>query len=142
MTGKPRHSQLSVLLGVSADNSDGHAVCGCNEKHIATMTHMNRGCIDKKISGLKKKAKKVPRVFFQNKCSGTKTKVRSGCRRSPLSPLLADFVNSLLIGNRPPWHLSLDILTSRTQFWLHSGTGATLARATVKPESRVWQSLW
>ena len=40
MTGKPRHSQLSVLLVVSADNSDGHAVCGCNEKRIATMTHM------------------------------------------------------------------------------------------------------
>ncbi len=44
---------------------------------------VNRGGIHKKISGLEKKAKKVPRVFFQNWCSGTKTKVRSGCRRSP-----------------------------------------------------------
>ncbi len=55
----------------------------------------------------------------------------------PSPPLLADFVNCLLIGNQPPWHLSLDILTSRTRFWLHSRMGATLARATVKPESVV-----
>jgi hypothetical protein len=40
----------------------------------------------KKLAGSKKKAKKVPRVFFQNKCSGTKTKVRSGCRGSPPLP--------------------------------------------------------
>ncbi len=46
----------------------------------------SRGGIHKKISGLEKKAKKVPRVFFQNWCSGTKTKGRSGCRRSPLLP--------------------------------------------------------
>jgi hypothetical protein len=89
--------------------------------------------IHKKISGLEKKAKKVPRVFFQNWCSGTKTKVRSGCRLSPLS---ANVVDSLLIRNGPPWHLSLVISTSCARFWLHSGTGATLARATVKPESR------
>ena len=31
---------MSVLLVVSADNSNGHAVCGCNEVRIATMTHM------------------------------------------------------------------------------------------------------
>ncbi len=42
-----------------------------------------RGGIHKKISALEKIAKKVPRVFFQNWCSGTYTKVRSGCRRSP-----------------------------------------------------------
>jgi hypothetical protein len=50
----------------------------------------------------------------------------------PSPPLLTDFVNSLLIGNQPPWHLSLAILTPRTRFLLHSRTGATLARATVK----------
>jgi hypothetical protein len=48
-----------------------------------TLAAFIRGGIHKKNSGLKKKAKKVPRVFFQNWCSGTKTKVRSGCRRSP-----------------------------------------------------------
>jgi hypothetical protein len=62
-------------------------------------------------------------------------------RFSPLANF-AYFVDSLLIGNQPPLHLSLDILTSRTRFWLHNGTGATLARATVKPESGVRQSLW
>jgi hypothetical protein len=63
----------------------------------------SRGGIHKKISALEKIAKKVPRVFFQNWCSGTYTKVRSGCRRSPplppSPPLLANVVNSLLVGN-------------------------------------------
>ena len=106
------------------------------------MHDINRDGIHKKNSGLEKKAKKVPRVFSKISVRGPKQKLGRGADAPPLSPLLADFVNSLLIGNRPPWHLSLDILTSRTQFWLHSGTGATLARATVKPESRVRQSLW
>ena len=77
--------------------------------------------------------------FFKISVRGPKQKLGRG---ADAPPLLADFVNSLLIGNRPPWHLSLDILTSRRRFWLHSGTGATLARATVKPESRVRRSLW
>jgi hypothetical protein len=37
-----------------------------------------------------------------------------------------------LIGNQPPWHLTLIISKSPAQFWLHSGTGATLTRAIVK----------
>jgi hypothetical protein len=63
-----------------------------------------------------------------------------GCRRFPPQSHrrlpLADFIDFLLIQNRPPWHLTLDILMSRTQFRLHSLTGATLACATVKPESK------
>jgi hypothetical protein len=95
----------------------------------------------KKLAGSKKKRRKFHVFFSKISVRGPKQKLGRGADAPPLSPLLADFVNSLLIGNRPPWHLSLDILTSRTQFWLHSGTGATLARATVKPESRVRQSL-
>ena len=44
-----------------------------------------RGGIHKKISGLENKRRKF-HVFFQNWCLGTKTKVRSGCRRSPPLP--------------------------------------------------------
>ena len=47
------------------------------------MTLLIGAAFIKKLAGSEKKTKKVPRVFFQNKCSGTKTKVRSGCRRSP-----------------------------------------------------------
>jgi hypothetical protein len=83
-----------------------------------------------KILAGSKKREESSMCFFQNKCSGTKTKVRLGCRRSPplppSPPLLTDFVNSLLIGNRPPWHLSIDILTSRTWFLLHSCMGQHL----------------
>ena len=100
---------------------------------------VDRGCIHKKISGLEQKAKKVPRVFFKISVRGPKQKLGWG---ADAPPLLADFVNSLLIGNRPPWHLSLAILAPHTQLLLHSRTGATLAHATVKPESRVRRSLW
>ncbi len=54
--------------------------------------------------------KKVPRVFFQNKCSGTNTKVRSGCRRSPLSPPSSPILSipfSLEIDPLGIYHLSL-----------------------------------
>ena len=94
---------------------------------------------------LEKKAKKIPRIFFKVNVRGPKQKLGRGADAPPsppLSPLLADFVNSLLIGNRPPWHLSLAILAPHTQLLLHSRTGATLAHATVKPESRVRRSLW
>jgi hypothetical protein len=92
----------------------------------------------KKLAGSKKKRRKF-HFFFKISVRGPKQKLGQG---ADAPPILADYVNSLLIGNRPPWHLSLDILTSRTRFLLHSRTGATLARATVKPESRVRRSLW
>ena len=93
----------------------------------------------KKLAGSKKNEESSTCFFFKISVRGPNQKL-GGDADAP--PLLANFVNSLLIGNRPPWHLSLDILTSRTRFLLHSRTGATLARATVKPESRVKRSLW
>jgi len=58
------------------------------------------------------------------------------------SPLLTDFVDLTLTKDDPPWHFMCVIVTSCLQFWLHSRTGATLPRATVKPESRVSGSPW
>ena len=65
----------------------------------------------KRISGLNKKTKKVPHVFFPKKVY-TKTPDAFLPTRS-FSPLanFADFVNPLLIQNQPPWHQMLDILT-------------------------------
>ncbi len=87
----------------------------------------------KKLAGSKKKRRKFHVFFFKIGVRGPKQMFGRGADAPPLS---ANVVDSLLIGNQPPWHLSLVISTSRARFWLHSGTGATLARATVKPESR------
>ena len=58
----------------------------------------SRGGIHKKISGLEKKAKKVPRVFFKIGVRGPKQKLGRGADAPPLS---ANVVDSLLIGNTP-----------------------------------------
>jgi hypothetical protein len=90
-----------------------------------------RGCIHKKIAGSKNSKENSMWFFFQKLVFGDLQSHPDGCRRSPH---LADVVNFILIGNRPPWHLMLVINTTSAQFWLHRGTGATLPRATVKPD--------
>jgi hypothetical protein len=53
-----------------ADSNLGNVTIKSRKKGVASSTKI-RGCIHKKISGLEQKAKKVPRVFFKNWCSGT-----------------------------------------------------------------------
>ena len=90
------------------------------------MEHIIWGCIHiQNLAGLKKSKESSTRLVF-----GDLSSHPDGCRRSPP---FADFVDFILIGNHPPWHLPLVINMSHARFWLHSGTGAS---ATVKPESR------
>ncbi len=91
-----------------------------------------RGCTHKNYTSVEKKEEKS--TFFSKFC------VR-GPKNSPrlvpmLLPLHTNFVNPFLIQYQPPWHRMLNIITSCKQFRLHSGMGATLPHATVKPESR------
>ena len=62
-------SQLGAQVLIMRKNSD--IIC--------------RGGIHKKLAG-SKKSEESSTCFFQNLCLGTKTKVRSGCRRSPPLP--------------------------------------------------------
>ena len=89
----------------------------------------------KKLARLKKKQRKFHVFFFEIGVRGPKQKLGRGADAPPSPPLLANFVDSLLIGNRPPWHLTLVICTSHARFWLHSRTGESLTHAAVKPES-------
>jgi hypothetical protein len=53
----------------------------------------------KKLAGSKKKRRKFHVFFSKISVRGPKQKLGRGAEAPPLSPLLADFVNSLLIGN-------------------------------------------
>jgi hypothetical protein len=64
----------------------------------------------KKLAGSKKKRRKFHVLFFKIGVRGPKQKLGRGAEAPPLS---ANVVDSLLIGNQPPWHLSLVISTSR-----------------------------
>ena len=68
--------------------------------------------LHKKISGPKKN-----KVFFENWCLGLKS--------HPPPPPRRFCRFHILIGNRPPWHLTLVINTSRARFWLHTARTTT-----------------
>ncbi len=118
------HTRFPEILLTTCQSRSNIINCICNSNILGA-------ALIKKLAGSKKKRRKFHVFFSKTSVRGPKQKLGRGADTPLLSPLLADFVNSLLIGNRPPWHQSVDILTSRTQFWLHSDTGATLAHATV-----------
>jgi hypothetical protein len=121
------HKILAELRQIAAFHCQAFVFLQCEKTSQMGMYAMmeeqyyGRGGIHKKVSALEKKAKKVPRVFFRNWCSRTKTKVRSGCRRSPLSPPPRQFCrfpshrkSSPLASNARHLHVTRAILASQS----------------------------
>jgi hypothetical protein len=87
---------MTAAISKSWTGWDGMMRCILLASGVVFASRSIRGGIHKKISGLENKAKKFPRVFFKIGVWGPKQKLGRG---ADTPPPLADFVNSLLIGN-------------------------------------------
>ena len=101
MTGKCPLSHLRWPSGPSANKTRPHLGLFLHIYQIITEYLVLGAALIKKYSSYCTNLKKVPRVFFPKRVLQTRNHYWTGGRPSPL---LADFVDLLLVKNRPPWH--------------------------------------
>jgi hypothetical protein len=90
----------------------------------------------KKYSSYRTYPKKNTRVFFPKLVRGDLKSPPDGWQTLlPSSAILSISFSANIAQYPPPWHWMRNISTTCSQFWLHSGRGATFPHATVEPES-------